>query len=233
MDMADETTPVGEQDVTPATPEVAPPVAEAPEQDAEYWKGEAKKAFEARDRAKEEARVASQSQYQPQQPVAPPAPEEDLNELYWKEPAKVIERLIGKQIEPFYVDRYEMQKAKYADDPIFKKHAPQIDQMVAAQPELRTKAGIVDQLYRVARAMEFDPDAERKRIEADVMARFNLKQAGSLEGAGTPLGATPSTPLAELSDDEKRVATKFYPDLAPREAYKNYASNKSKWAQGA
>ncbi len=169
------------------------------------------------------------------QPVAQPVaqPEEDLNELYWKEPAKVMERLIGKHIEPFYTDRYEMQKAKYANDPEFQKHVAQIDQMVSINPQLKNQTGIVDKLYRVARAMEFDPDSERKRIEAEVMARFQSKQAGLVEGAGSPgAGPTPVATLADLTDEEKRVAVKFNSDLPQAEAFKKYAERKAKWAQG-
>lgn len=205
----------------------------AKEKDVEYWKSEAKKAFEDRDKAKNEFRDLQSRVQQPPVQLAAAQPEEDLNELYWKEPAKVMEKLIGKHIEPFYEDRYEMQKAKYANDPNFQKYSSQIDQMVKTQPELKTKAGIVDQLYRVVRAMEFDPDAERKRIEAEVMQKFNLKQAGSLEGAGTPPGVTPTTAAVDLTDDQKKVAVKFYPDLAPQDAYKAYSANLVKWQQGA
>ena len=228
--------PGGDQAAAPAAP---PAGAEAPVQDTEYWKNEAKKAFEARDRAKEETRLANQRpQYSAPAPAAPPAPEENLDELYWTSPTKVLEKILDRRlsqaVDPFYEDRYEMQKAKYANDPNFQRYAPQIDELIRTDPKLKSQPGVVDKLYRAVRAMEFDPDAERKRIEAEVIQRMQNKQTGSLESAGTPPGATPpASQQINLTDDEKRVAIKFNPSISADEAYKKYQANKSKWQQGA
>ncbi len=243
--MADEPVKQGQPTDTPAAPaaEPKPEVILDPrfktieDQAKAYKEAETKMQHESQKRAElerqnQELQTRLSQHGTPSAPAAP-APEEDLDELYWKSPSKVMQRIIEKQIEPFFEDRYEMQKQKYASDPVFQRYAPQIDQMIKAQPELKQRPGIVDQMYKVVRALEFDPEAERKRIEAEVTQRLSNKQTGSLEGAGAPAGATPSTPGNELSDDEKRVAIKFNPDLAPAEAYKKYATAKTKWAQGA
>lgn len=198
--------------------------------DVDYWKNEAKKAFEARDRAKEEAKLVHERGAEP--PAKQPA-QEDLNELYWQKPAEVIGRLVQQYVEPFVEDRYELQKQKYAGDPDFQKYAPAIDQMVKAQPALRQQPGIVDKLYRAARAMDFDPNAEKERIRQEVLKELQTKQGGAVEGAGAAAAGGGAGQLPDLSSDEKRVAEKFYPDLPQADAYKKYAENKGKWMQGA
>ena len=203
----------------------------AKQKDVEYWKAEAKKAFEDRDRAKNELR---EQQTRVQQSASAQPPEPDLNEAYWQKPAEVVRKIVAEMVDPFIEDRYELQKAKYATDPDFSKYAPQIDNMVKMQPELRKQPGIVDKLYRAARAMEFDPNAERERIRQQVLEEMKLKTGSSVEGAGTPPGTPPSTITGnELNDNERKVAQKFYPDLSQQEAFKKYAENKAKWMQGA
>lgn len=204
----------------------------ARQKDAEYWKAEAKKAFDARDSAKEEARLL-QSRIQQQAPIvqAPPQEQVDLNELYWKEPATVMNQLVQKHVEPFFEERFEMQKnALKAENPGVEKYFPQVDAMVKAQPGLKNKPGIVRQLVKVASAMEFDPDAERKRIEEKVRAEIQGKVQTGVEGAGAGPSGTP-TLLPELTADEKRAAEKFHRDLLPGEAHKKYAENKLKLEQ--
>lgn len=169
----------------------------------------------------------------PTLPIASPQPEPDLNELYWQKPAEVMEKLVQKHVEPFYEDKYEAQKQMLlTKDPAYAKYFPQIDAMVKAQPGLKKQPGIVEKLYKVASALEFDPDAERKRIEERVRNEMQMKIGTSLEGVGSPPTGTPSS-LPELSSDEKRVAEKFHRDLSPQEAHKKYAESKLKWAQGA
>lgn len=172
-----------------------------------------------------------------QQAPAVQAPQQqeqvDLNELYWKEPASVMDRLVQKHVEPFFDERFEMQKnALKAENPGAEKYFPQVDAMVKAQPGLKNKPGIVRQLVRVASAMEFDPDAERKRIEDKVRAEIQGKVVTGVEGAGAAHAGTPSS-LPELTIDEKRAAEKFHRDLLPTEAHKKYAENKLKLQQGA
>ncbi len=157
---------------------------------------------------------------------APPPVQENLDELFWQKPTEVMGRLINRQLQegvrPFIEDRYNMQKERYANDADFKRYEPQIDQLVAAQPELKTQPGVVDKLYKVVRAMEFDPEAERKRIEAEVMQKHNIKVAGMAEGAGSVRDIDP-TPKAVLSADEQLAARKIYSDLPPAKAYERYA----------
>ena len=232
MDMTEEEKQAAEEKAK-ADAEAAAAAETAKQNDPEYWKSEAKKAFEARDRAKEEARQLQERMQQPPPVVTPPPVEEDLNELYWKEPAKVMEKLIGKYVEPFVEDRYELQKGKYAADPEFRKYAPKIDEMVKMQPQLKQQPGIVDKLYKVVRAMEFDPEAERQRIRQEEVAKLQTKQGSLVEGAGSPGAGPAPTPTIDLTDDEKKTAEKFNPGINPQEAHKKYAEKKAKWLQGA
>ncbi len=135
---------------------------------------------------------------------------------------RLINRQLQEGVRPFIEDRYNMQKERYANDADFKRYEAQIDQLVAAQPELKTQPGVVDKLYKVVRAMEFDPEAERKRIEAEVMQKHNIKVAGMAEGAGSVRDIDP-TPKAVLSADEQLAARKIYSDLPPAKAYERYA----------
>lgn len=201
----------------------------AKQKDAEYWKAEAKKAFEARDSAKEEARMARQQAT----PVVEAPAQEDLNELYWQKPAEVVERLVAKHVEPFYEDKYESQKRTLVSkDPNYEKYFPQIDAMVKAQPELKKQPGIVEKLYKVASAMEFDEPAVRKQIEERIRSEMQNKVLSSVEGAGAgkPDGS-PSLPT--LSAEQKQFAERFHSDLSPQEAHKKYAEAKAKHDKGA
>jgi hypothetical protein len=226
MDMTSEVKPVAE--ATQPSAEAQPAVDTS--KDAEYWKAEAKKAFEARDSAKEEARQL-QARQQAAPVVTPAPPEENLNELYWQKPAEVMERLVEKHVAPFFDERYENQKAAVrAENPGSEKYFAQVDAMIKAQPALKNKTGIVKQLVKVASAMEFDPDAERKRIEEKVRAEMAGKVITSVEGGGSAPATTP-TSLPDLSADEKKAAEKFHKDLSPNEAHKKYAESKLKFEQ--
>jgi hypothetical protein len=197
-----------------------------------YKEAEKKMTQESQKRAdleRQNQELLARQQQQATQAAPPPPP--NYNELFWQNPAEVIERLVERQVAPFIEDRYELQKQKYVSDPNFNKYSVQIDQMVQFQPGLKQQPGIVDKLYRVVRAMEFNPDEERKRIEAEVTARLEGKTAGLVEGAGTPTGAAPTLPVV-LSEDEKRTALKFHPELTPDAAYKLYGERKVKHQTG-
>jgi hypothetical protein len=236
--MADELETPGQPADAPAQEaafELDPRFKSVEDQARAYKEAEKKMTQEAQRRADLE-RQNRELLSRPQQVVAPqdPQPQEDLNELYWQKPAAVVERILERYVAPFVDNGYEGQKQKYASDPNFQRFAPQIDQMVQMQPELKRQPGIVDKLYRVARAMEFDPDQEREALRAEVRAEIQGKQAGLAESPSAPQGGTQQTnPANTLTADERRVALKFHNDVAPEEAYKRYAASKDKWAQGA
>lgn len=219
-----------------ATPEA--PVAErpdwldsrfaTPEDQAKAYK-EAEKKMQQEANARAELERQNRELLGRQVPAAPPVDEGKDDELFWQQPTKVIQKIIDRQLQagvaPFIEDRYQMQKNTYANDADFKRYEPQIDQLVAAQPELKKQPGVVDKLYKVVRAMEFDPEAERKRIEAEVMQKHNIKVAGMTEGAGAVKDFAP-TPKAELSSEEQSVAKRLYSELPPAKAYEKYAAAK-------
>lgn len=215
----------------PKPEEILDPRFKTIEEQAKAYKEAEKKMTQS---TQEAAELRRQNQEllarQQQPPVATPPP--DYNAMFWQNPAEVIGKIVEGYVAPFVEDRFELQKGRYAQDPNFKRYEPQIDQMVKMQPELKKQPGIVDKLYKVVRAMEFDPDTERKRIEEEVRAQIQGKQINSVEGTGTPSGAAPSQ-NAELDDKERAVALKFYPDMKPQDAFKRYGDNKIKSRQGA
>jgi hypothetical protein len=224
----------GAEQGTPSRPEYLDARFTSVEEQAKAYK-EAEKLMQQKSQRAAELERQNQELLSRQQAVPAVAPQEqvDYNELYWKEPATVMDRLVQKHVEPFFEERFEMQKnALKAENPGAEKYFPQIDAMVKAQPGLKNKPGIVKQLVKVASAMEFDPDAERKRIEAQVRAEITGKVQTGVEGAGAAQAGT-QTQLPELTADEKRAAEKFHRDLTPFEAYKKYAENKVKFQTGA
>lgn len=223
---------------TPEAPVVKPdfldPRFESVEAQAKAYK-EAEKKMQQEANARADLERQNRELLARQVPVAPPVDEGKDDELFWQQPTKVIQKIIDRQLQagvaPFIEDRYQMQKNTYANDADFKRYEPQIDQLVAAQPELKKQPGVVDKLYKVVRAMEFDPEAERKRIEAEVMQKHNIKVAGMAEGAGAVKDFAP-TPKAELSSEEQAVARKLYSEESPAKAYEKYAAAK-KLREGA
>ena len=143
---------------------------------------------------------------------------------------QVVQKIVTPLVSPFYDDRYESQKSQFANDPEFQKYAPQIDEMVRQQPQLKQQPGIVSKLYNAARALSFNVEDERRRIETEIRQKLNLKVEGTAEGVGSPgAGPSPTPVTAPLTDDEKRVAVKFNPSVPAEEAYKLYAKRKATW----
>ena len=177
------------------------------------------------------------SRQQAQPAVVTPQVEDhkELNEQYWTDPVGVLKKVVHQQtrelVMPFYDDKIESQKsALRAENPNVDKYFPQVDAMIKAQPDLRFKPGIVRNLVKVASAMEFDADAERKRITEEVKAQLTGKVVSQVEGAGAGSPGT-SVTTETLSNDEKHTAERFHPELSPQEAHKLYAENKSKHLQ--
>lgn len=236
--MPDEVTPVAEptppEGGAPESTEV-PVTEERPDWlDARFKTAEdqAKAYREAEKMAQQKSQRAAELERQNQEllgrittPVA--QPETNYDELFWQKPTEVMKNLIGSQVQaavqPFIEDGYQMQKSKYANDASFKKYEPMIDQITTAQPQLKAKRGVVDELYRVARSM--DPEYERS-VEERIRQELQQKIGGSVEGAGTPGNIKPAQKM-DLSAEEKAVAERFYGDLSPQEAHKKYYEAKT------
>lgn len=165
-----------------------------------------------------------------QQPAAQ-QPQEDINELFWKSPVEVINRVVAQGLEPVYKNYYETQKDKFRSDPEFQKYESQIDFIANQYPNLKTQTNIIGQLYKMVKGLNFDEGAYKNQVREEVKNEMLNTQLGSVEGGSA--GRLPGGNLPvnqELSDDEKRVAEKFYmPDgLSREDAYKKYAEVKVK-----
>ena len=207
----------------------------SPEELAKSYQELEKKFTQTSQQNAEYARLQQENQvrqmFTPPTP-APPKPEENMNEMFWQNPAEVLqkltERVIDSRLDFVYDQNYEAQKAQYANDPQFKQYEQQIDMVVKQQyPELRKQPGVVSQLYKMVRGLSFDEDSFKRQVIEDY-ERSKLAGANSgIEGASPPSSAQVRQPI-NLSDDEKRVALQFYPDIKPDEAYQRYAASKSK-----
>lgn len=193
--------------------------------------------------AQRSASLERELQMRQQQPIAPPTqPEpENLDELFWQKPTEVIGKLVGrqlsevtKQFEPIIEDRFQMQKSKYANDATFKEYEPQIDQVFRLQPQLKQQPGSLDYVYNFLRAQNFDENAVRERMKAEIRAELTgaNRQTGQIEGGGAPSTGPTTTPKMELSADQQRTALKLYDNLPPQEAYKRYGESLANWAKG-
>ena len=241
-----------------AEPVVAEPVAEKVEEEKPDWLDPRFKTVEDQAKAyKESERLMTQKaqraselerqllerQFQPA-PVIPKVPvveppEENLDEQFWQKPTSVIDKVVSRRIaeverkmEPLAEDRFERNKVKYANDPVFKELEPQIDHVFKLQPHLRNQEGSLDYVYKFLAAQNFNPTAERERIRQEIMterAGAN-KVTGGVEGVGSPSAGPQATPKMDLSDDEKATALKFYSDVPKTEAYKRYYESRQKWA---
>ncbi|HEY6022307.1 MAG TPA: hypothetical protein VIY48_21355, partial [Candidatus Paceibacterota bacterium] len=214
-------------------PEWLDPRFKTPEDQAKAYKeAEKKMQQEAQTRAELE-RQNRELLGRMQQPVVPQAPEANYNELFWQNPAEVMDKLLEKRVQaavqPFIESGYQVQKEAYANDPEFRKYEPIIDQMAASQPGLKSRPGAVKELYRVVRSM--DPNYE-KSIEERIRQEYQSKTASAVEGAGTPASPKP-TSRVELSAEEQAVAMKFYPELSKQEAFKKYHDSKMNMHGGA
>lgn len=227
--------------VEPPKPDFLDPRFKTVEDQARaYREAERKMQQESQRRALLERELQARQQ-QTVVPQAQPEPQEDLDQIFWQKPTEVINKVferrlqdVTQQFEPFIDDRLNFQKAKYANDPVFKELEPQIDQVFRLQPQLKRQAGSVDYVYNFLRAQTFDPNQERERIRQEVEAqmRGGNRQTGQVEGVGAPSGGPTATPKMELSDDEQRAATRFYSDLPPQQAYERYWKSKQAWNKG-
>jgi hypothetical protein len=225
----------------PARPDYLDPRFKTVEDQAKaYREAETKMQHEAQRRASLERELQMRQQPAPQQPQVEPQ-QENLDEAFWQRPTEVIRKLVGtqlqevtRQFEPIIEDRFQAQKQQYANDPMFKELEPQIDQVFRLQPQLKQQPGAMAYVYNFMKAQSFDPAAERERLKAEVRAELTgaNRQAGQIEGGGSPGPGPTTTPKMELTGEEQRTAQRFYSDLTPQEAYKRYFDSKQKWAKG-
>lgn len=195
-----------------------------------YQEAEAKMTQEAQKRAEYERRLQELEAVRQQQ--TPPPQEEDINELFWREPARAVEKVFAKMVDPLVEDRYEATKANLrANDPDFAMYEANLDTLVRQKPELRTARGGVEQAYKMVKGFMFDPVSYERKLREKWEAERSGKIGGSLEGAShtPPIG---STTQVSLSDEEKKVAIRFYDDVPPEQAIAKYADAKARKERG-
>jgi hypothetical protein len=171
-----------------------------------------------------------------QQQVQPPKPDEvDYDELFWKKPTEVISKMIRQSIEPLTGNYYEQQKSVLRNDPEFIRLEPQIDQIANMYPDVKTKPEAVKQLFKMVKGLNFDEVEFEKRMREKIAIEQGRKIEGSIEGAGAGRDSFASTEKVELTEEEKKVALKWYEGQGitnPDEAYKKYAEAKKSYAGG-
>jgi hypothetical protein len=223
----------------PTRPDFLDPRFNSVEEQARAYKEAEKqmqlKANQTAELERQNRELLSRQQAQPAAVTPHVEDHKELNEQYWTDPVGVLKKVVHQQtrelVMPFYDDKIESQKsALRAENPNVDKYFPQVDAMIKAQPDLRFKPGIVRNLVKVASAMEFDADAERKRITEEVKAQLTGKVVSQVEGAGAGSPGTQVT-TDTLNADEKHTAERFHPELSREEAHKLYAENKLKLQQ--
>ena len=154
--------------------------------------------------------------------------EEDDDQLFFREPAKATQKVVVNALTPIYDFLYEQQKQALRSDPEFLKYEGEVDQLIAMQPQLKVKPGVVAQAFKMVKGLHFDPEEFKKQILVSQQNLNDDKRGNSLEGAAAP-GVPERTEAPMLSDEEKRVALKFKdPGVSDADALKKYAENKVK-----
>ncbi len=164
---------------------------------------------------------------QTRQPVRPEEEEQDVDDLFFREPAKATEKVIKSAIGPIYNFLYEQQKEKFRDDPDFVKYESEIDTLINMQPGLKMQPGIIGQVLKMVKGLHFDPADFKRKVLEEHQASNREKTEGGLEGASAPGDIGKKTEI-KLTSDEQRVAVRFNPGLSKEEAYKKYAEKKAK-----
>uniref|UniRef100_A0A6M3K8C5 Uncharacterized protein n=1 Tax=viral metagenome TaxID=1070528 RepID=A0A6M3K8C5_9ZZZZ len=162
--------------------------------------------------------------------IAAPVAQEttvDDNQLFWEKPLEVINKTVSKSIEPLTNFLYESQKERHRVDPEFQQFEPQIDQIVQMYPQMKMQPNIVGQLYKVVKYMNIDEDKFKEDMRSKIKAEEAAKIGGSVED-GNPQRILVSEQAITLSEEEKRYAVKFHPNVPQEEAYKIYGEKKRK-----
>jgi len=158
-------------------------------------------------------------------------PEEDDDQLFFREPAKATQKVVLSALNPIYEFLYEQQKQTLRDNPKtkdeFAKYEAEVDTLIAMQPQLKVKPGVVAQAFRMVQGLHFNPDEFTRKVLADHQATNGGKVADSLEGVTSP-GIPEKKEVVNLTAEEKKVALRFNAGMSEEEAYKKYAEKKAK-----
>ena len=161
-------------------------------------------------------------------PTPAPSEEENLDQLFFTDPAQAMNKVVQKQLQPLLDAQFETSMTAYrTSDPVFKKYENEIRIIVQNAPHIKTQPGIVEQLYKMVKGLHIeDFEAElREKIRAEMAGKVE----GALEGGGAGhVDGGKGEQQIKLTDDEKAVARKFNSNLSPEEAYKKYAAKKAK-----
>ena len=163
-----------------------------------------------------------------QAPIKPEENDDDYQQIF-VDPKGAIEKIIEKSNAPFKDALFEMGKQAFkAATPDFEKYEARINEIVATMPNLKTQPGIVGQLYKMVRGLDFDPAAYEKEVREKLKKETQDKVDGALEEGGASELPGGGSKKATLSEEEKRTARKFNPNMAPEEAYKRYVTLRDK-----
>jgi len=165
---------------------------------------------------------------QPQQIQQQAGEEEDIEQLFFREPVKVLKKEVGQAVAPIFEFIYNQQKEPFRSDPEFVKYEQDVDKIINMQPGLKTQPGIVAQVFKMVKGLHFDSDEFEKQVIEKYKKTSQRKIEGSLEGATQSDDLSQGKDLPDLSAEEKRVALSFYPGASREEAFKKYAVQKAK-----
>jgi len=175
----------------------------------------------------EKERMLTELQTTPPYRQEPGEDEDDDDQLFFKEPAKAIEKVVRKIVDPLFTSTYNHQKEAFKSDPDFLKYENEIDNIITQFPKLKTQPNIVGQIFKMVKGLYFDPVEFESKVREKLKTEHHEKVAGGLEGSTPSEGLSGTTPT-NLTDDEKRVAIRFNPGITKEEAYKKYAEKRVK-----
>jgi hypothetical protein len=167
--------------------------------------------------------------------VAQPAAKKDTvdnindDELFWTKPMEVINKVIRQNMEPFTMTYYEQQKSSLRSDPEFQKLEAQIDGIANMYPDVKTKPGAVEQLFKMVKGLNFNPTEFENRVREKIKLEEEQKRTGMVEGGQGRDNFVPAGTMPPLTEEEKRVAKNQYYAMGvtdEQEAYKRYADAK-------
>jgi len=160
-------------------------------------------------------------------PIEPPEDDDNIDDLFFREPAKATAKVIQQAVSPIFEFMYEQQKVALRSDPEFVKYEKEVDQLLNMQPQLKLKPGVVGEVFKMVKGMHFDPEEFTRMVLEKHKERQQEKGEGGLESpSASNLGGEKKD--APLSAEEKAVAEKFYSGMPKDEAHKKYAASKKR-----
>jgi hypothetical protein len=158
----------------------------------------------------------------------------DLDTVYWEKPSKLREDLLNdvrKLLEPLAMTQFQVEKTHLKSDPMFVKYEAEIDQLIGQlPPQLKSQPGMLGELFTLVKGRHQNEilEDERKRIRKEIEEGREGAIFGSLEEPSGGEHLSNKTRLPSLTDEEKRVAEQFNPELSKADAHKKYAEKKVK-----